>query len=129
MISGTDFQIEDPEFVGHACRVLRRGVASSSEIAEIQAECAANRAMCLACEDGMVVVDVRYGTEGLELFVWIAVAFKHGAFSRQGPALDLIGRDLGARTIAFQARRRGWARALGPEWHRRGTQEFVRSVQ
>ena len=62
--------------------------------------------MCLACEDGMVVVDLRAGAEQLELFVWIAVAFKHGAFGRQDAALDKIGRDLGARTVAFQSRRR-----------------------
>jgi hypothetical protein len=128
MISGTNFRIEDPEFVARACRGMRRGVASASEIQEMVAECEANRALCLACEDGMLVIDVRSGPESLELFVWLAVAFKHGAFARQGPALDLIGRDLGASTIAFQTRRRGWARALPPEWQRRGNYEFVRSV-
>jgi hypothetical protein len=128
MISGTTFTIEEPEFVSRACRGMRPGVATASEIAEVQAECEANRALCLACEDGMVVVNVCQGTEGLEMFVWLAVAFKHGAVARQGPALDKIGRDLGAKTIAFAARRRGWARALGPEWRRRGTCEFVRSV-
>jgi hypothetical protein len=129
MVSGTEFCIEEAEFVGRACRGMRPGVANPFEIAEIQAECEANRALCLACDDGMVVFDVRHGSDGLEMFIWLAVAFRHGAFVRQGPALDLIGRDLGVHTIAFQARRRGWARALGPEWQRRGTQEFVRSVQ
>ncbi len=128
MISGTDFRIENPEFVVHACRGLRPGVATASEIAELQAECEADRAMCLACEDGMVVLEACAGPEGLEVFVRLAVAFKHGAFARQGPALDAIGRDLGAKTIAFSARRRGWARVLGPEWLRRGSLEFVRSV-
>lgn len=128
MVSGTDFNLEDPEFVARACRGLRAGVASASEIAELQAECEAERAICLACEDGMVVLDVRPGPEGLEMFVWLAIAFRHGAFTRQGPALDLIGRDLGAKTIAFTARRKGWARALGPEWQRRGSYEFVRSI-
>lgn len=127
-VSGTDFCIEEPEFVAHACRGLRPGVAPASEIAEVQAECEASRAICLACEDGMVVVNLQPGPEGLEMFVWLAVAFKYGAFARQGPALDLIGRDLGAKTIAFQARRRGWVKVLGPEWQRRGTREFVRSV-
>jgi hypothetical protein len=128
MISGTDFQIESPEFVVRACHGLRAGVASASEIAELQAECEENRAMCLACEDGMAVVDARPGPEGLEMFIWLAVAFRHGAFTRQGPALEMIGRDLGAKTMAFVARRRGWARALGPEWRRRGSYEFVRSI-
>jgi hypothetical protein len=128
MISGTDFRIESPEMVSAACRGMRAGVASASEIAEIKAQCEAEQAMCLACEDGMVVVDLRPGTEGLEMFIWMAVAFRHGAFGRQDPALDKIGRDLGARTVAFQSRRRGWARRLGPEWYRRGADEFVRRV-
>lgn len=77
----------------------------------------------------MVVVDLRPGASGLELFAWIAVAFKFGAFSRQDVALDGIARDLGADTIAFHARRRGWGRHLGPEWTRRGADEFVRKVR
>lgn len=77
----------------------------------------------------MVVVDLRPGTEGLELFVWLAIAFKHGFYERQDAALDAIGRDLEADTIAFQARRRGWERRLGPEWRRRGADEFVRRVR
>ena len=129
MISDTSFTIEPPEFVTHACRGMRAGVASASEIAEVVAECEAERAMCLACPDGMLVVDVRPGTEGLELFVWLAVAFRFGAFTRQDAALDSIGRDLGARTVAFQTRRRGWGRRLGPEWVRRGSTEFVRGVR
>ena len=129
MVSGTDFTIEDPRMVEAACRGLRPGVAFPSELREIQAQCEQERAVCLACEDGMLVVDLRPGAEGLELFVWIAIAFKHGAFERQDAALDLIGRDLGAQTIAFIARRKGWARRLGPEWQRRGTDGFVRRVR
>ena len=129
MISGTQFMIEDAKMVTMATKGMRPGVANLSEIREIRAQCEAEQAMCLACEDGMIVVDLRPGPEGLEMFVWIAVAFKHGAFERQDAALDAIGRDLGAQTIAFVARRRGWARRLGPEWSRRGTDEFVRRVK
>jgi hypothetical protein len=129
MISDTTFTIEAPEFVTHACRGMRPGVASAFEISEVVAECEAERAMCLACPDGMVVVGLTPGAEGLELFVWLAVAFKHGAFERQDAALDKIGRDLGARTVAFQTRRRGWGRRLGPEWTRRGKTEFVRGIR
>lgn len=129
MISGTDFTIEGPEFVIRATQGLRPGVAQPSEVEEIRAQCATEQALCLACEDGMVVVDLRPGTEGLELFVWLAIAFKHGFYERQDAALDAIGRDLEADTIAFQARRRGWGRRLGPEWRRRGADEFVRRVR
>lgn len=128
MISGTAFCIEEPEFVEHACRGLPSTVATPSEVGEIQAECEADRAMCLACEDGMVVIELRALASTLELFVWIAVAFKHGAYQRQVAALLSIASELGARTLAFQSRRRGWARRLGPEWTRRGSNEFVRQV-
>lgn len=129
MVSGTDFHIEPPEFVTYVCGGLRPGVAQSFEIAEMRAQCEASEAMCLACDDGAIVVDLRPGPEGLELFVWLALAFKHGFYDKQDAALDLIGRDLGARTVAFMSRRRGWGRRLGPEWTRRGRDEFVRRVR
>lgn len=129
MISGTQFTIEEPEFVMHACRGLRPGVAAASEIAEIQAKCRDEQALCLACDDGMVVVDLRPAGREIEMFVWIAVAFKRGFYERQDAAAQAIARDLGASQIAFQSRRRGWGRRLGPEWHRRGSDEFVRTIQ
>jgi hypothetical protein len=128
VISGTDFNIEAPQFVPRGCIGVPREVASPFEIGEIQAECEAKRALCLSCDDGMVVVGLEARDDRLELFVWIAVAFRHGAFMRQEAALRTIARDLGADTIAFRSRRRGWARRLGPEWARRGTEEFVRRV-
>lgn len=129
MISGTEFRIEDPEFVTAACRGLAPAVASAFEVQEIRAECEAGRAMCLACEDGMVVVDLRGDTlDTLEVFTWIAVGFRPGAFERQVAALSTIGRELGAKTLAFQSRRRGWARRLGREWVRRGSDEFVKAI-
>lgn len=129
MISDTDFVICPPAFVEKACGWwLPPGIASDSEIAEIKAQCEGDRALCLACEDGMVVVELRPHQDSLELFVWIAIAFRRGAFERQHAALQQIARDLGARTIAFQSRRKGWARRLGPNWSPRGENEFVRQV-
>ena len=128
MISGTSFTIEKPEFVAHACRGMRKRVATSSEIQELVAKCRDEQALCLASSDGMLVVDLRPVGDALEMFVWLGVAFKHGAYERQDAALDLIGRDLGASQVAFQSRRRGWGRRLGPQWHRRGTDEFVKEI-
>lgn len=128
MISHTDFTFEEPEFVERACNGLRGGIATPAEVTEIRAQCESKEALCMACEDGMLVISLEPGPEGLELFVLLAVAFRFGAYERQGAALDAIGRDLGAKTVAFRARRRGWARRLGPEWQRRGS-EFVRSIQ
>jgi len=84
--------------------------------------------MCVVCDDGLAVVTLEPFGDELELFVLLAVAFKHGAFARQESALRAIARDLGAKTIAFEARRTGWARKLGPQWQRRGTLQFVRLV-
>ena len=130
MISGTAFTIEGPQMVEAACRGMRTGIVAPSEIDEIQSQCESERALCLACDDGMLVVDVRSSPSGdaIEMFIWLAVGFKHGAVERQDAAMRAIARDLGATTVAFQSRRRGWGRRLGPEWHRRGKDEFVRQV-
>jgi hypothetical protein len=128
VIAGTEFSIQDPAFVTWACQRLRPGIANPSEIEGIQAECDVDRAVCVACEDVMFVFDLR-GRDGvLEMFIWLAVAFKYGAFERQSAAMLTIARDLGASTVAFRSRRRGWARRLGPEWHPRGAEEFTRKV-
>lgn len=132
MIAGTQFNIEDPRIIAQACLAKRPGNMTVSEIADMMAECYANRAVCMACEDGVLVVtltplnDDPY--DGFEMYVLLAVAFRYGAYERQDSALQTIARDLGADAIAFRARRRGWARRLGPEWKRRGTDEFVRAV-
>lgn len=128
MISGTRFTIEDSAMVEAAARQIRHGIASPSEIAELKAQCEDGKAICVACEDGVVVFDVRYEAAELEMFVWLAVAFRHGAFQRQESAMLNIARDLGAKTLAFQTRRAGWGRRLGPQWKRRGSLEFVRYV-
>lgn len=130
----TDFDtqtlsIEDPEFVLRVLGTLPRAICTASEAQDIAAQCGEEQALCFACEDGMFVVRLQPLGDDLELFVLAAVGFvSHGAFERQEPAVLAIARDLGADTVAFRARRRGWGRMLGPEWSRRGTDEFVRGV-
>lgn len=126
--SGTAFGIEDPRAIPCAALVQRHRVASVDEIREIMEKCEDGQALCLSCEDGVIVVSLQAYGDDLELFVWIALALRHGAVERQESALRAIARDLGAKTIAFQARRAGWGRRLGPEWTRRGTTEFMRRV-
>jgi len=129
MISNTDFMFAAPSVIGTVCDGLPPSIATASEVVEIQAKCAAKQALCLVCDDAMVVVELRARAPDLELFVWIVVGFRRGAFERQLAAVLAIGRELGAQTVAFQSRRRGWRRLLGPEWTPRGTNEFVRAVQ
>lgn len=123
------FSLETGEFVRAACNRLPAAILSPSEVEEIAAQCDNSRALCFACEDGMFVVQLRAASDTeLELFVLVAVAFRYGAVERQDAALLQIARDLEADTVAFQSRRRGWGRRLGPEWTRRGLDEFVRGV-
>lgn len=131
MISGTSAIIDVPQMIPWAalgCRGASR-IASVDEIRELMEQCEEGTAMCVSCEDGMAVLELRVVGEALELFVKLAIAFRHGAFERQERELLKIARDLEAETVAFQTRRAGWARRLGPEWQRRGTMEFFRSVR
>jgi hypothetical protein len=129
MISGTDFLLAAPGVVGEVCANLPPSIATPTEVAEIQAKCAAKQALCLVCDDAMAVVELRARAPDLELFVWITVGFRYGAFERQLAAVLAIARELGAQTVAFQSRRRGWARRLGPQWTPRNSSEFVRAVR
>ena len=128
MISGTTFVPEGPEAIDAAFARIRHRIASTSDIEDLKAQCAEGNALCAACEDGVVVFSLQTYGMGLELFVWLAVASRPGAFERQEPALLKIARDLGAETLAFQTRRPGWGRHLGPQWQRRGSAEFMRYV-
>lgn len=120
--------VEQAPFVRHVLAGLPRAVCLPSDVADIAAQCDNRDAIAFSTEDGMFVVNLRPFGDELELYVLAAVAFRHGAFERQEPVVLEMARDLGAKTVAFQARRRGWGRRLGPEWFRRGTDEFVRDV-
>ena len=129
MIPGTEFEFRSASLVPQACLDYCPSLVTRSEIDEIRAQCETNRAWCLSCPDGMVVVELRpYGNE-LELFIWVAVAWRHGAVKRQIAGIEKIARDLGARTVAFQSRRRGWAKRLGSQWLPRGNDEFYRVLE
>ena len=117
-----------PTAIDDACAGLRPGLVSVSEIAEMRAQCELGRTLSLGCDDGTVVVELRPYGETLELFTHMAVASRFGAFGRQLPALLQVARELTATTVAFQSRRRGWSRRLGPEWRMRNGNEFWRYV-
>lgn len=128
MIAGTPFTLAPDDYARDLCS-RARGTLSDGEVEQIQAQCDSNRAAVLACDDAAIIVTLEPLRDGQhELFVWLAVANRYGAFDRHNADLDLIARDMGAEQIGFCARRRGWARRLGPEWKRRGENEFTRSV-
>lgn len=73
-------------------------------------------------EDGLLVLTLKPGHNGLRAFVILALSSgKHfGAFHRNEAGAVEIARDMGARTLAFRSDRRGWGRVLGPHWWRDG---------
>jgi hypothetical protein len=128
MIGGTQFTFEPASLVPRVCADRCPWLATGPEIDEIQAQCEANKAWCLRCPDGVMVVELRPHGDALEFFIWIAVAWRRGAVARQIGGLEKLARDLGARTIAFQSRRVGWERRLGPQWYRRAGDVLVKEL-
>ena len=76
----------------------------------------------LVNEDGLLVLTLKPGHNGLRAFVILALSSgKHfGAFHRNEAGVVEIARDMGARTLAFRSDRRGWGRVLGRHWWRDG---------
>lgn len=132
MIAGTPFLFAEPGTEGatiaHALLGTRHRLMTLAEVYELKAQCEDGSAWCLIGPVGVLVVSLEPAGDELELFVKLAVSSEHGAFRRCERHIRAIARELGAAQIAFQARRRGWGRVLGPNWQRRGSVEFVRSV-
>ncbi len=123
------YMLIDPEGerIARAAGTIRRPILSATEAAGFQAQCRDKKALCFYGEDGLLVVTLKPCEGKLELFILLAVASRHGAIERLEPAFLQLARDLGAHTIAFEARRKGWARRLDARWQQRGT-EFMRYV-
>lgn len=117
MIAGTNFSLVDFGSVRPAVeRLAGRWIAPNV----IDSAGRASRAT-LANEDGVVVVELCGDPRGMQAFVLIAASYAgSGAFRRNEAAIVEIARDMGASTLAFRSDRRGWRRALGPQWRRRG---------
>lgn len=124
MIAGTSFHLaEIDEVWGSVAKRLE-----SLTIDDPRDACRSGDAACLACADGIVVIDLRHVTGGLQAFVLLAASDgKPWAFKAHEAELMTIARDMGAKELAFEPARGGWGRLLGPEWERRGVM-YVRGV-
>jgi hypothetical protein len=94
-------------------------------------ECRAGRALFFTGEWGSFAVGLYPNDNGtgLEAFVLLAVAAKHGAFEVAEPHVTRIALDLKAETLAFRPARDGWARKLRrTAWQRRSNGEFWRPL-
>lgn len=88
---------------------------------EVYAECRYGRAQLYVCEQGFVVLK-KYPREDSarpELLVWLAQGEGVGLLHRHLPQLELIAREIGAATLAFRTRRRGFGRLLDGRWQLR----------
>lgn len=107
--------------IRHIAEELIQGDVTAENL---RLECQENRAMCLQSDDGIIIVTLipcRF-TNTFSLFVWLSVALgEHGAFERQEPNVDELAKTLGAVRIAFNSKRRGWARKLGDGWEEKFT--------
>ena len=71
----------------------------------------ARNAVCLVCPDGVVSIALEVADSGrMRALVLIAVSTRFaGAFRRNEGHVIEIARSMGAATLAFRSRRRGWA--------------------
>lgn len=128
MIAGTGFRLSDineawPRYAARA----QRSLAGDAHLTWVQEECQAGRAVCLECEDGMVVLALGPCAAGTRAKALLAVG-EAGALRRREEELVAVAKDIGAAEVSFRTDRpRAWARVLGRMWGGDG-ERFWRAV-
>ena len=90
--------------------------------------CKSGGAVCLAGPRGVVIVTPRVLQPIIRLVVMLAVSDgTPGAFAAHEDELLQVAREFGAHELAFETRRRGWARLLNKHWAIRDGL-YIRSV-
>lgn len=121
MIAGTGFRIVDigevwPRYAERAARSL----AGDAHLRWVQDECKARRAVCLECDDGIVVLALAACPGGMRAKALLAVG-EAGALRRREDELIEVTRDLGAAEVSFHTDRSpAWQRILGRRWRTDG---------
>lgn len=99
-----------------------RALMAPDAVEALRDRCAAGAAICLAGEDGVVVVTPKLVGGTMHAMVLLAVSSGvPGAFHRQQGEMLQVARELGAQWLSFHTKRRGWTRMLGPQWRFDGT--------
>lgn len=91
----------------------------NARIEYVAAEIAADRAMCLRSDDGilLLVLQPNYPRLDLDLVVWVAASTgPPGMIDRYLPVVELIAREVGAARVVMQSPRLGWLRVLPQRW-------------
>ena len=125
MIAGTTFRLANLEEVWprYAARA-ERSRAGAQHLEWVRKQCRKKAALCLECDDGIVVFTLRGKTVKALMAVGLA-----GSFRRRTAEFDAILRDLGADSVTFCTDRvRAWRRILGPGWAFDGEDRFLRAA-
>lgn len=114
MIAGTGFRFADidevwPRWAARA----ERSLAGDAHLAWVAGECRSGEAVCLECDDGIVVLAV--SASGARARALFAVG-DAGALRRREDELAAVAREIGAAEVSFRTDRKGWRRVLGPQW-------------
>lgn len=102
--------------------VARAGLdEESADLDGLLQECEQGSALCLASEDGAVILTlIPKRDEAPTLWVDLAVGWgEFGAFARCWPEIEMVARELGCGAVEFRAGRPGWSR-LAMGWERQG---------
>lgn len=126
MIAGTGFRIADIDEAWPRWRArAERSRAQPEHLEWVCQQCRADDALCLECDDGIVVVTLRPKTNAL---VVLFAAGVPGAFKRREAELFTVAREIGASSVTFRTDRRAWPRVLGEDWTADGDDRFRRAA-
>jgi len=119
VIAGTGFRLVQLDEVWP--RYATRAVRSRATMATLEwviEQCHRGRAVCLECDEGMVIMTTGPMPHGTRAKVLLAVSSgKPGALQRRERDLVTVARDIGAAEVSFHTDRpRAWRRMLGPQW-------------
>jgi len=120
VIAGTGFRIVDIDEVWPRYAVrAERSLAGEAHLAWVLDECRSKRALCLECDDGIVVLAMGPSDSGTRAKALLAVG-DAGALRRREAELVTVAQDIGAAEVSFRTDRRAWRRLLGARWRTDG---------
>lgn len=132
MIAGTAFRLAEIDRVWPQFRARAARSHTTAEMIEQHLKaCRNGEALCLVCDDGLVIVTLEIERNG-RITCMVLLAVSNGAFNafaRYEEQMLAIARDLEADDLAFCTDRPAWRRMLGAAWRKAGECTFSRSIR